>query len=194
MTEYKLVISDPKGKKAYQIEVKSPEAEAFLGKKIGDKIKGDSIKVSGFEFEITGGSDKQGFPMRKDVMGIKRQKMMVGRGPGFKPKRKGQRKRKSIRGNQIAEDISQINLKVVGYGSKPLGVALGKEEEAKPEEKPEEAKPEEKKEEKPEETKPEDKSKAKSEEKPKEEKESAKKEESGKEDKKEADKKQDKKE
>ncbi|HDQ59689.1 MAG TPA: 30S ribosomal protein S6e [Candidatus Woesearchaeota archaeon] len=132
MAEYKLVISDPKAKKAYQIEVKSPEADSVIGKRIGEKVKGDFIKAQGFELQITGGSDKQGFPMRADILGTKRLKILVRDGPGFKPTRPGMRKRKSLRGNQISDDISQINMKVVEWGSKPLGVVLGKEEEATP--------------------------------------------------------------
>ena len=163
MAEFKLVISDPKAKKAYQVEIKSPDADRILGKKIGEVINGEAIGFAGFEFVITGGSDKQGFPMRKDIEGPKRIRVLVKSGPGFKPKRKGMRKRKSIRGNQISEDVSQINLKLTKEGSKPIGEILGKTEEKK-EEAPKEEKPkEEVKEEKPVEKK--------------EEKESAKKEE-----------------
>ncbi len=135
MAEFKLVISDPKAKKAYQIEIKSPDADRLFGKKIGDIIKGELINLAGFEFKITGGSDKQGFPMRADVHGTKRVRALLSQGPGIKIKRKGERKRKSIRGNQIADDIAQINLKVVKEGSKPVGIVLGKEGEEKPEEK-----------------------------------------------------------
>ena len=134
MVEFKLVISDPKAKKAYQIEIKSPDADRLIGKKIGDIIKGELINIAGFEFKITGGSDKQGFPMRADVHGTKRVRILLGSGPGIKVKKKGERKRKSIRGNQIADDIAQINLKVVKEGSKPIGIVLGKESEEKPEE------------------------------------------------------------
>lgn len=129
MADFKLVISDPKVKKAYQVEVKSPDADKLLGVKIGEKFRGDIINVPGFEFQITGGSDKQGFPMRKDVLGTKRIKTLVSGGTGFRPTRDGERRRKSIRGNQIADDIAQINCKVIAWGAKPLGPALGKEEE-----------------------------------------------------------------
>lgn len=129
MAEFKLVISDPKARKAYQIEIKSPDADRLIGKKIGDIIKGELINIPGFEFRITGGSDKQGFPMRADVHGTKRVRILLSGGPGIKIKRKGERRRKSIRGNQIAEDIAQINLKVVKEGEKRLGVVLGKESE-----------------------------------------------------------------
>ena len=141
MAEFKLVISDPQTKKAYQIELKSPDADRLIGKKLGDIIKGEAINLAGFEFKITGGSDKQGFPMRVDVMGTKRIKTLLSKGPGIKPKLKGERKRKSVRGNQIADDIAQINMKVVKSGKKPLAVVLGKEE-VKESAKKEEGKPE----------------------------------------------------
>ena len=139
MVEFKLVISDPKERKAYQVELKSPDADIFLGKKIGEIVKGEAINAPGFELRITGGSDKEGFPMRADVMGTRRIKILLSQGTGIKTKRKGERRRKSIRGNQIADDISQINLKVVKQGKKQLGIVLGKEEE-KVEEKTEEKK------------------------------------------------------
>ncbi len=84
MADFRLVISDPKTKRAYQIEVKSPDSERLIGTKIGDAVRGESINVPGFEFQITGGSDKEGFPMRKDVQGTKRVRSPshVGLNPG----------------------------------------------------------------------------------------------------------------
>lgn len=129
MVEFKLVISDPKVKKAYQVELKSPDADRLLGKKLGETIRGELINLAGFEFKITGGSDNQGFPMRLDVTGAKRIRALIGSGPGIRIKQYGERKRKSIRGNQIADDIAQINLKVTKEGHKPIGIVLGKETE-----------------------------------------------------------------
>ena len=126
MAEFKLVISDPKAKRAYQVEVKSPDADRIVGLKIGEIVHGEAINLSGFDFQITGGSDKQGFPMRKDISGPKRIRALIGSGPGIRPKKKGERLRKSVRGNQISEDCSQINLKVVKHGEKDLGTVLGK--------------------------------------------------------------------
>ena len=111
--EVKIVISDPRTGRAKQIEIKSPEAEVFIGKKIGDKIAGELFGMTGYEFEITGGSDKDGFPMRKDIEGTRRVKILLSDGPGFNPEEKGHRERKSVRGNTIDEDIAQINLKIL---------------------------------------------------------------------------------
>ena len=119
--EYKLVLADPKTGKCYQKEVKDNEADVFLGIKISGKVKGDSFGLSGYEFEVTGGSDKCGFPMRKDVDGSSRKKILAVEGVGLKRKRKGQKQRKTVMGNTIGERTSQINLKVIKYGKSKLG-------------------------------------------------------------------------
>ncbi|OGI12093.1 hypothetical protein A3K64_02020 [Candidatus Micrarchaeota archaeon RBG_16_36_9] len=151
---FKIVISEPKSKKAWQIEKDAP---SLIGKKIGEKIDGSLIGLSGFTLQITGGSDKEGFPMRYDLDGVARKKALLTKGVGFrgtkkirkvKYKVKGMRKRKYIRGNTVSDSIIQVNLKVVeGEGDIPVILGIPpkeKKEEPKPEEKPkEEQKPKE---------------------------------------------------
>lgn len=86
------------------------------GLKIGDTIKGDQIGLVGYELEITGGSDSSGFPLRKDIDGPLKKRILISKGIGYKPKRKGERKRKTMRGNEISFDTSLINLKIIKYG------------------------------------------------------------------------------
>jgi small subunit ribosomal protein S6e len=93
----------------------------FEGLMIGDVIKGGFIGFPNYEFQITGGSDTSGFPIRKDVHGPVKKKILVSkRGIGYKPKRKGQKRRKTVRGNEITHDITLINLKVIKYGEAEL--------------------------------------------------------------------------
>jgi ribosomal protein S6E (S10) len=93
----------------------------FEGMKIGDVIKGGLIGFPNYEFQITGGSDASGFPMRKDVHGPVKKKILVSkRATGFNPKRKGEKKRKTVRGNEITYDMTLINLKVIKYGEAEL--------------------------------------------------------------------------
>lgn len=144
MANFKVVISDPKTRKAYQKEIEQG-ASGLVGKVMGDKIKGDFTGLFGYELELTGGSDKEGFPMRKDVMGSGRKKIILSAGPGYNPIKKGQRKRKSIRGNTISKDIVQVNVKIVKHGPKSVEESFGlKKEEPKAEVKPAEVKKEEK--------------------------------------------------
>lgn len=156
--EFKLAIGDKTG--TYKAEIKEADAEKLVGKKISDKFKGELLGLAGYEFEITGGSDNAGFPMRRDVDGPTRKKAVLTGGVGFHSKRKGLRRRKSVRGNTISGDIVQVNCKVIKAGTKKLADVLGApgkkeaEGEAK-EEKPQEETPkaEEKKEDKVEEKK-----------------------------------------
>ncbi|MFX0105935.1 MAG: eS6 family ribosomal protein [Candidatus Hodarchaeota archaeon] len=93
----------------------------FDGMKIGDIIKGGLIGFANYEFEITGGSDSSGFPMRKDVHGpVKKRILVAKRGIGYKPKRNGEKRRKMVRGSEITHDMTLINLKVIKYGEAEL--------------------------------------------------------------------------
>ena len=134
MVNFKVVMSDPASKKAYQKEIESATS-GLMGKKVGEKISGDVFGLAGYELEITGGSDKDGFPMRRDVDGTVRKKIILASPPGYHPTDRGKRKRKSIRGNIIADDISQINVKIVKSGPKKIEELFGKKEEGKTEDK-----------------------------------------------------------
>lgn len=149
MAEFKLTISNPKSGKTVQREAKADDAKPFVGKKIGDEINGEVINLTGYEFEITGGSDYCGFPMRKDAKGTGRKKILDVISVGIKKsKGKGIRQRKTVCGNTINTKIVQINLKVLKEGKENIftGKEEGKQEEKKEEkqEKPKEEKPAEK--------------------------------------------------
>ena len=137
MVSFKLCISDPSGK-TFQREVKDSLARPFIGLNIGETIKGDSIEISGYEFQITGGSDYCGFPMRKGILGL-RKKIAIYGGVGFRGEAKGIKRRKTVCGHKIHEKISQINLKVTKQGTKKLAEIFGVAEEIKKETKEEKA-------------------------------------------------------
>jgi len=93
----------------------------FEGMKIKEIIKGGLIGFPNYEFQIMGGSDSSGFPMRKDVHGPVKKRILVSkRAIGYKPKRKGEKRKKMVRGNEISFDMTLINLKVVKYGETEL--------------------------------------------------------------------------
>ena len=60
--EYKIIVSYQDGK-TIQKEVKDKQAEPLFGLKIGEEFNGETIGLSGHVLKITGGSDKDGFPM-----------------------------------------------------------------------------------------------------------------------------------
>ena len=130
------------------------ESEELVGKMIGDKISGKMISagLEGYELEITGTSDKAGFPGLPEVKGagLKRVLLTYGRGLHKRPKgikKKGDkpsglRYRKTVRGNEISEDTIQINAKVLKEGAKKFGELTAKKEVSEGEAPKEEAKAE----------------------------------------------------
>jgi small subunit ribosomal protein S6e len=127
MPAFKFVISHQG--KSYQVEKDQKDAPV-LGKKLGDKVDGSFLGLNGYELEITGGSDKDGFPMRPDIEGVMRRRILLEKGIGFRADVKGLRRRKMVRGNTIAQDIAQVNCKVTKAGHAHLDEVLGKKEKA----------------------------------------------------------------
>ncbi len=146
MAEYILTINSKDGK-SYKKEISGPEADSFLNKKINEVVKGDSLGLKGYELKITGGSDRQGFPIRADVAAGTRKRPLVVEGVGAKLKNKGTKQRKTVRGNLIDDNLKQINLKVEKEGSNKLEEVFGTKEEESTEVAKVEAPVEEKKEE-----------------------------------------------
>ncbi len=124
MVEFKAVIADSKKGKTYQTVVAGHHANSLIGKKIGDEFDGIFVSLPGYKLKLTGGSDKDGFPMRKDIHGTKRRKVLLSNSIGFKAKKPGMRKRKSICGDTISPDIVQVNMKITSFGTKPIEDAL----------------------------------------------------------------------
>ena len=58
--------------------------------------------------------------MRGNVHGGVRRNVVLSGGAGFNPTRKGARKRKTVRGNVVTDEIVQINIKIV---EKPANAA-----------------------------------------------------------------------
>jgi small subunit ribosomal protein S6e len=120
MVKFKVVISDPKTGKSVQREIDSDQTKAFQNKKINEQVKGDTFGLADYEFQITGGSDTSGFPMRRDVEGTARKKILIVEGVGVRKAAKGIRQRKSVAGNTISLTTAQINLKILKYGKEKL--------------------------------------------------------------------------
>jgi small subunit ribosomal protein S6e len=119
MVEFKVVVNDTTGK-SYNIPVSGHHANSLIGKKINDEVDGIFVSLPGYKLKITGGTDKDGFPMRHDIPGSTRRRLLLSRGLGFKPTELGKRKKKSVRGNTINQEIVQVNMKVLKPGTKPI--------------------------------------------------------------------------
>merc|ERR1711939_727654 len=95
----------------------------FMDKRMGQEVPGDSVgdEFKGYIFKITGGNDKQGFPMKQGVMLPTRVRLLLSEGHScYRPRRTGERKRKSVRGCIVAQDLSVLALSIVEQGDNDI--------------------------------------------------------------------------
>jgi small subunit ribosomal protein S6e len=126
MAKFKVIISDSDGT-SQSMELEETQAVPLVGRKLGEVVDGAAVKLSGYKLKITGGSDKDGFPMRPNIHGGVRVGAILSEGVGFHSSEHGERKRKTLRGNVITDAIVQINMKVI---EKPKGKKAEKPKEA----------------------------------------------------------------
>ena len=131
MAKFKIIVSDPETGKSQLVEVEESQAVPLIGRKLGEVIDGAAFKLSGYKLKITGGSDKDGFPMRPNIHGGVRVGAILSEGVGFHPSQSGERKRKTLRGNVITDAIVQINMKIVEKPKKSKKEKKPKAKEAK---------------------------------------------------------------
>ncbi len=141
MAKFKIILSDPETGKSQMVETEGSRAVPLLGRRLGEEIDGTTVGMGGHKLRITGGSDKDGFPMRPDIHGGVKTRAILTNGVGFHSTRKGERRRKTLRGSVITEEIVQINMKIL---QKPRTSKKLKPEktEVKPKEESPEQKPE----------------------------------------------------
>ncbi|KGL85171.1 40S ribosomal protein S6, partial [Tinamus guttatus] len=72
----------------------------------------------GYVVRISGGNDKQGFPMKQGVLTHGRVRLLLSKGHSCY--RTGERKRKSVRGCIVDANLSVLNLVIVKKGEKDI--------------------------------------------------------------------------
>lgn len=74
--------------------------------------------LQGYVVRISGGNDKQGFPMKQGVLTTGRVRLLLSKGHScYRPRRTGERKRKSVRGCIVDANLSVLNLVIVKKGN-----------------------------------------------------------------------------
>merc|ERR1711990_149694 len=104
----------------------------FYDKRMSQEVSGDSLgdEFKGYKFRISGGNDKQGFPMMQGVLCPDRVRLLLRKGSKcYRQRRTGEMKRKSVRGCIVAHDLSVLNLVVVAKGPQEIP---GLTDESKP--------------------------------------------------------------
>jgi small subunit ribosomal protein S6e len=119
MAKFKVIVSDPQSGTSKVVELEEARAAPFIGRRLGETLDGSAVDLPAHTVQILGGSDKDGVPMRGNVHGGVRRRVVLSGGAGFSPKNSGERKRKTVRGNVITDEIVQINMKIVERPAKP---------------------------------------------------------------------------
>merc|ERR1712226_1673060 len=95
----------------------------FFDKRMAQEISGDSLgdEFKGYRFRISGGNDKQGFPMLQGVLTPDRVRLLLKKGSKcYRQRRTGEMKRKSVRGCIVSQEISVLNLVLVKKGEQEI--------------------------------------------------------------------------
>jgi len=122
MAKFKLIVSDPSTGKCVVSDLEGARAQALIGRSLGDVVDGSALGIVGSAV-ISGGCDKNGVPMRADVHGGAKKYIVLSSGPGFRPTKSGERKRKLIRGRTITDETYQISVtlrKIADTPKKPV--------------------------------------------------------------------------
>ena len=135
MVEFKIVVSDPKSGRAYNVDASGGAAGAIVGTRIGEAIDAGTLGLGGYRILITGASDRTGITAKQSLPGAGRKKLLLAGGVGFHPTMDGERRRKTIRASEITQDFVQINARVTTYGEKTLDELFPKVEGEKKAEK-----------------------------------------------------------
>jgi small subunit ribosomal protein S6e len=96
----------------------------FYEKRMAQEVEADALgdEWKGYILRITGGNDKQGFPMKQGVLTNGRVRLLLGKGHScYRQRRKGERKRKSVRGCIVDSNLSVLSLIIVKKGELQRG-------------------------------------------------------------------------
>lgn len=95
----------------------------FFDKRMGSEIEADPLgdDWKGYIFKITGGNDKQGFPMKQGVLTNGRVRLLLSDGHScFRPRKDGERRRKSVHGCIVDASLSVLSLVIIRKGEKDI--------------------------------------------------------------------------
>merc|ERR1711879_362314 len=120
----KFNIADPHTGAQKMMDVDDDKRLRFvLDKRISHEVNGAIFgeEFQDYTFKITGGIDKQGFPMKQGILVPDRVRLLLNESSGcYNMKKKGDRKRRSVRGCIVSRDISVLNLTVAKRGKEPI--------------------------------------------------------------------------
>ncbi|KFB37307.1 hypothetical protein ZHAS_00004624 [Anopheles sinensis] len=123
--EFTLNVSFPAtgAQKTFDIPSDDHSLRFFFDKRMGAEVLADPLgeEWKGYVLKIAGGNDKQGFPMKQGVLTNTRVRLLLKKGHScYRPRRTGERKRKSVRGCIVDQNLSALALIIVRKGEKDI--------------------------------------------------------------------------
>mmetsp|Transcript_22858 Transcript_22858/g.29617 ORF Transcript_22858/g.29617 Transcript_22858/m.29617 type:complete len:249 (-) Transcript_22858:308-1054(-) len=117
----KLNIANPLTGQQKLVEVDDErKLRTVMDKRISQEVAGEDLlgdEYTGYIFRVSGGNDKQGFPMKQGVLCNHRVRLLLRKGNScYRQRRAGERKRKSVRGCIVGHDLAVLNLVVAKTG------------------------------------------------------------------------------
>jgi small subunit ribosomal protein S6e len=131
-----LIVSDPAAGTSQRVEIDASRMGPLVGTRIGQTIDGALAGMQGYKLKLTGGTDKDGIPMRPDVHGSAKARIVLSGGVGYSPKNRGEQKRKVVRGNTVSQETTFLNFVVAEAPKARKKKEAKAEAEASAEEKP----------------------------------------------------------
>lgn len=110
---------------AFEVKEDQVRRGGILGKRLGNEVDGSVFgdEFAGYTFKLRGGQDTEGFPMMYGVCAPARVSLLLARGAtGYNAfrGRKGERRRKAVRGDIVGSDIAMLNVSIVKCGEQQL--------------------------------------------------------------------------
>jgi small subunit ribosomal protein S6e len=95
----------------------------FFDKRISQEVDAGCLgnEWKGYIVRISGGNDKQGFPMKQGILTSGRVRLLMAKGMScYRERRSGERRRKSVRGCIVDSNLSVLSLVIVKKGEQEI--------------------------------------------------------------------------
>jgi len=120
----KLNISNPATGAQKLIDIEDEKKlRTFFDKRISQEVDAGCLgnEWKGYIVRISGGNDKQGFPMKQGILTNNRVRLLMAKGMScYRERRSGERRRKSVKGCIVDSNLSVLSLVIVKKGEQEI--------------------------------------------------------------------------
>jgi len=120
----KLNISNPATGAQKLLEVEDDrKLRPFMDKRISQEVDASCLgdEWKGYVVRVSGGNDKQGFPMKQGILTNNRVRLLMARGTScYRERRSGERRRKSVKGCIVDGNLSVLSLVIIKKGEQEI--------------------------------------------------------------------------